>query len=633
MPKLLTFIVFLLVLPVLSTAQVTYGWSTPSDGSSGEYVEEIITDGEGNIYLIGTFTGDMYVHATSGTDTLFNVNQIVTVGDLYVMKLDQDGNVLWGKSLGVVDFISIQDAKWDAQKEELLIAGNFDGTIDFDPGAGVVNRTATGFYSGFFLRLDNQGNYVDVATFDGKQGNILRAVDVSADGNYYVLGYFTDSTDLDPGVGTYYNTSALSGHHTVLELAPTMDLNWAKTYDNDEVFGADLKLHGDSIFLIASMQDTVNVAFPPAVHLEIAPQYSQSLLVMSYDLNGNLGWTKRLDLIGNSGMSNSSVISPFIAFEVADDAVYVGGSFGGQFQVSPTTTHYSFQRYAAYLMKIDRGGQLAWSHQFAGQSGSDGYAQDNVRALGIGENGSIYLAGSFTGQEDFDPTNVGTHMLNAGWGRLFYVAQWDQLGNFIDADAVTPSSSTTSSQTAYVTDGMMASDGNFIFGGTFLGTLEFNFSAGGDTTTSFSTNGFVVKLTCDTYSQDTLYGTDSLVYQGMTYYASGITLYDTLAAGNGCDSIVMWTTSIDSSASNVGLVEAELGIRLFPNPVSGEVLRITPAQPIYYTIYSMDGRAVQKGSSRGEIPVDGLPAGLYVLRAEDDWGRVYRTTFSRAAEE
>jgi hypothetical protein len=62
--------------------------------------------------------------------------------------------------------------------------GNFAGTIDFDPGAGVFNLTALS-YDVFVLKLDASGDFVWAKKWGGAAGADGVSIQVDAMGNIY----------------------------------------------------------------------------------------------------------------------------------------------------------------------------------------------------------------------------------------------------------------------------------------------------------------------------------------------------------------------------------------------------------------------------------------------------------------
>jgi hypothetical protein len=80
--------------------------------------------------------------------------------------------------------------------------GSFDGTADFDPGAGTTNLTSLGGYDVFVLKLNSSGDLVWVKQFGGAFYDYSFSAAVDGSANVYTTGAFNGTADFDPGVGT-----------------------------------------------------------------------------------------------------------------------------------------------------------------------------------------------------------------------------------------------------------------------------------------------------------------------------------------------------------------------------------------------------------------------------------------------
>lgn len=84
----------------------------------------VATDSAGNVYLAGTLTGD----ADFGGGILTGAN-----ADVYIAKFNKDGNHLWSKKFGDSDVQGAGHIAVDAAGS-VFVGGNFNGTIDFGGG-------------------------------------------------------------------------------------------------------------------------------------------------------------------------------------------------------------------------------------------------------------------------------------------------------------------------------------------------------------------------------------------------------------------------------------------------------------------------------------------------------------------
>src|SRR5690606_19356246 len=89
------------------------------------------------------------------------VYNITSVGgaDIFIQKLDSNGNFIWVKSIGATNH-EISRAITIDNLGNPIVTGYFEDTVDFDPGAGVFNLTSAGGDDVFLLKLDINGNFV-----------------------------------------------------------------------------------------------------------------------------------------------------------------------------------------------------------------------------------------------------------------------------------------------------------------------------------------------------------------------------------------------------------------------------------------------------------------------------------------
>ncbi|MFA6239318.1 MAG: Ig-like domain-containing protein [Candidatus Hydrogenedentales bacterium] len=109
-------------------------------GTLDEQGKAITTDSSNSIYVTGEYqdTADFDPSVASYTLTAAGLN------DVFVVKLQATGELAYAKSLsGTVDETG-NDIAVSSGTRAVAVTGEFAGTVDFDPGAGVDNRTSAG---------------------------------------------------------------------------------------------------------------------------------------------------------------------------------------------------------------------------------------------------------------------------------------------------------------------------------------------------------------------------------------------------------------------------------------------------------------------------------------------------------
>ncbi|MBK7681448.1 MAG: T9SS type A sorting domain-containing protein [Bacteroidetes bacterium] len=105
-------------------------------------------DTQGNIYTTGFFEGTADFDPGSGSTNYTPAGW----RDIFIQKLDSVGNFLWVTVFGGSSFDEGLSIKTDLFNN-IYTTGYFGATVDFDPGIGTNNQTATGLYDIYNLKL------------------------------------------------------------------------------------------------------------------------------------------------------------------------------------------------------------------------------------------------------------------------------------------------------------------------------------------------------------------------------------------------------------------------------------------------------------------------------------------------
>jgi hypothetical protein len=168
-------------------------WAGALGGASLDYGLDITIDNFGNVFTTGAFSGTSDFDPGSGT---FNLES-AGAADLFISKLDANGDFLWAKNLGNS---SDDDGSSIAIDDEgnLFIKGNFQGTVDFDPGIGTAFLTNSSNQGVYILKLDADGNFVWAKNIGGSSG-YGGSLGFDSFGNIYIIGSYYGIADFDPG--------------------------------------------------------------------------------------------------------------------------------------------------------------------------------------------------------------------------------------------------------------------------------------------------------------------------------------------------------------------------------------------------------------------------------------------------
>ena len=181
----------------------SYGWTKTFGGTDNEVDKSVATDSSGNIFVTGSFSGTADFDPGAGTDNKTSVG----ANDIFLSKINSDGTYGWTKTFGGTSFDEGSSVVTDSSGN-IFVTGCFEGTIDFDPGAGTDNKTSAGGSDIFLTKINSDGTYGWTKTFGGTSQDVGYSVTKDSSGNIFVTGKFSGTVDFDPSAGTENKTSA-----------------------------------------------------------------------------------------------------------------------------------------------------------------------------------------------------------------------------------------------------------------------------------------------------------------------------------------------------------------------------------------------------------------------------------------
>ncbi len=200
------------------------------------YCQSIAVDGDGNVYTTGGFEDTVDFDPGTG---VYELNPVSPASmDIFISKLDQDGNFVWAKTFGSVDYDRGLSLVLDGDAN-IYTVGLFSNIVDFD-GSSAVSTLTSGFYNGptswysanlYISKYDTDGNFIWTKGMVGPGEISGTSIALDSDGEIYTAGYFNMTIDLDPGPGVQnVTTTGVNYAHDIFaaKLDVNGDLIWAK---------------------------------------------------------------------------------------------------------------------------------------------------------------------------------------------------------------------------------------------------------------------------------------------------------------------------------------------------------------------------------------------------------------------
>jgi len=235
--------------------------------------------------------------------------------DVYVVKLDANGNLQWTKTIG-----------GPASDDGGPLIQTSDGGYAI---ASYTNSFGAGGADVYLVKLDANGNLQWTKTIGGPESEKSRSLIQTSDGGYAIAGY-TESFGAG-GADVY-----------VVKLDAKGNLQWTKTIGGKNADG------GSSII------QTSDGGYAIAGYTESFSAGEADVYVVKLDANGNLQWTKTIG--GENDDWGSSLI------QTSDGGYAIAGS----------TTSFGAGGADVYVVKLDAKGNLQWTKTIGGKSADGG---------------------------------------------------------------------------------------------------------------------------------------------------------------------------------------------------------------------------------------------------------------------
>jgi hypothetical protein len=370
---------------------------------SGGYtdISRMETDASDNIYLAGFLSGTADFDPSPGTYTLSASGST----NRYFAKYNSTGDLIFAKTIGATGLFSINDLKVDNQGN-IILAGLFGGTCDFDPSAASYTLTNSANASiPFVAKYDNNGALVFAFPLvdPGTGYSSAKGLSIDNTNNIYVAGLHTATTDFDPGSSVVNVPVNADQELFFAKYDASGNFVYAKGLVSDNAgfsdYNAMILDNLGNIYLAAYANSKQYIDLDPssASYTMNFPAL-QMAFIAKYDNNGSFVDAR---LFQGYPSPTVSTVYPVNMYFVANN-LYVLGLFGGiDFDFSAgvhgAVAHGSWDIFTA---AYDSGFNNILSVYFGGP-------QDENAAGAVISSGELYIAGIYSDSCEFDPAGNG----------------------------------------------------------------------------------------------------------------------------------------------------------------------------------------------------------------------------------
>lgn len=297
------------------------------------------------------------------------------MGDMWLTKLDKNGNLQWQKCYGGtfedigITIIQLSDGGF------LLTGYTKSNNLDISGNHGA--------WDGLLIRTDSNGNILWQKCYGGTLDDYLTSVVNSKDGGYLLYGY------------TFSNNGDVNGNHGsndvwIVKINSIGSIIWQKCFGGSNAEGV-----GQSTPIINYNYGYVFVATSTSTNGDLTSNKgSTDVWVVNIDTIGNIKWQK------NYGGSASDA-GRSISFDKDSNLIVLSNSYSNDFDLSA-----NYGQQDAWLFKINKLGNLIWQKNFGGT------LYDGSYELISAENKGFFFLG-ISDSNNFDVT--GNHGMRDVW--------------------------------------------------------------------------------------------------------------------------------------------------------------------------------------------------------------------------
>ncbi len=346
-------------------------WTANFGSPGADFIYKIINTSDGHFLAIGDVLSD-------GGD----VNSHFGSNDIWVVKLDNQGNIIWEQNYGGAGTDIAADVVETPEGDYLIV-----GETDSNDGDVSNNNGLTDWW---VLKIDANGNIIWANTYGGSMLERANTVHIADDGEYLVGGW-TSSADGDVSLNKGLNDTWL------VKMDEFGNIVWETTFGgtfNEEI--TDIESTPDGNYLFTGITQSSNGDVTNSFGLI-------DIWVVKFDPDGNLIWERSYG--GTSDEYASDLLS------TSDGSFLITGwSRSDNGNVND-----NYGQGDIWVVKITQDGNIVWERNYGGSLEDNGF-----NALEANDGG--FVISGFASSSDFD--------VNANQGQGdFWILKVDALGN------------------------------------------------------------------------------------------------------------------------------------------------------------------------------------------------------------
>ena len=562
--------------------------------SSQSIIIESRLDQDGNTYLVGAFSG------TFSWDTQFDILQSDDKRDIFLIKLNNENQVIWQTQLGTNEdcFVGGMDISNSGQ-----VFINYTESVTKRDSFG-ISRSSLQWH---FCKYDSDGKLAWISTTKSSSNSGGFGVTATEDGGAIYTGYYASTLTIQPnfGISQIPKAPTKSQDGLVMKVDQNGIVKWYQVLESSDVCIPYRITQTDN----GNLYITGHYSGEISGNTSIRPSSGGvDIFISKFDSLGN---HIRSNVIGTSGNDQ-----PF-DLEIFDDTLYIAGYITGNTTLGNSKLNGSIEN--GFISRLDSNLNFI--------DGKRHQSQATSRTIDLTvTKGDIYTTGYIISR--FTSARIDSFYMPISKNqRTLNVVKYDRNLNCLWAQTLLGYDSygtTVKAQKNIITVTGMAMDGEFKFDPIYesseaINTLYENntsvlleiedchlnsrLAVNGSTITSLEKDATYEWVTFNNGFEPTGFTTKSIDVTKPGFYAVKVTKDE-------CSVI-----SEFANLSTLGIRSESLDVKIYPNPSSDIITLDIPSQESFsFFIYDSKGTIARSASSLdNKLDISALNAGTYHL--------------------
>jgi hypothetical protein len=298
-------------------------------------------------------------------------------GDMVIAKFDPDGSHVFSNNYGTQFSIDATALSIDRASQDILVTGRFWGTLQFGSLSSMTAAGTQAYFDIFVVRFTASGTPAFSKRYGDGSEQIPEAI--TASGNFlYLSSYFTGTYDYGAPNTTPVSTTSFYALALTKLGINTFAHGWTHQYGTDVY---DSRLAGDpsgNVFVSGGFGGTLDISTPALDSAE------GETFLAKIDADGTTAWAKQLANVSIAKLAAGADGSVYAAGYANGDVDLGAGTVAGSGTNDPFIAHYAAD------------GAHLWSRVFVAAVGDQ-----NAKSIAVAADGTTWIGADYEGTIDF----------------------------------------------------------------------------------------------------------------------------------------------------------------------------------------------------------------------------------------